>query len=395
MAEASDRAGAVYENQKVVTTLDDRLQRLAVNAAARAPLGKAQVAIVVMRPDGAVVAMVGGKNYKDSPFNRATQARRLPGSTFKLFVYLAALREGMTPDTLIDNSKLTEGEYRPENYGKRYSGPITLKQAFAQSSNVAAVRLTQKVGVANVVKAARDLGISTPMDENTSIALGTSGVSLLELTAAYASVAAGQYPVEGHALPPEEEGWADMLWDRQSSYPSGQLADLQEMMKAAVDTGTGRAARLRVPAFGKTGTTQDGRDAFFMGYADGLVTGVWVGNDDNSPISGLTGGGMPARIWRDFMGQALNVGGPSAPQAAPKPSDSGEEVIQGAVDDLSNAMGNSSISIDGEVGGVDLDVRIDRDGVRIDPLPLPEDSPPVTRERAAPPPRQPDDTPQG
>lgn len=387
MAEASDRAGAVYENQKVVTTLDDRLQRLAIGAAARAPLGKAQVAIVVMRPDGAVVAMVGGKSYKDSPFNRATQARRLPGSTFKLFVYLAALRSGMTPESMVENSKLTTGEYRPENYGKSYSGPITLKQAFAQSSNVAAVRLTQQVGVSKVVKAARDLGISTPMDENYSLALGTSGVSLLELTSAYASVASGSYPVEAHALPPEEEGWSDMLWDRQSSYPSGQLADLREMMGAAVNSGTGRAARLRIPAFGKTGTTQDGRDAFFVGYAGGLVTGVWVGNDDNSPIRGLTGGGMPARIWRDFMGSALNAGAvPSTPREVP--ADEGIETPEASIDNVSASLEGGNISIDGQVGGVDLNLQIDRDGVRLKPGQAP-DLPTQPNPERAPPPNQP------
>ena len=183
---ARDSAGEIVSEQTVTTTLEMPIQRAAERAVRRAGLRKAQVAVVAMRPDGRVVAMVGGKSYKDSPFNRAVQARRQPGSAFKLFVYLAALRSGLTPDSEVDDAPVTIGEWSPKNSDGRYLGPITLEQAFARSSNVAAARLTQAVGVRNVIRAARDLGLSTPIANEASIALGTSTVSLLELTAAYA-----------------------------------------------------------------------------------------------------------------------------------------------------------------------------------------------------------------
>ena len=182
LAQARDRAGEVYGVQTVSTTLDSDIQGFAVQALQRAPLGKAQAAIVVMRPDGAVVAMVGGKNYRQSAFNRVTQARRQPGSTFKLFVYLAAIRAGMTPDDMVDDSPIVEGDYRPENSHKRYRGSITLRQAFALSSNVVAVKLARQVGMKAVIRAARDLGVTSPLPDNLSVALGSSGLSLLELT---------------------------------------------------------------------------------------------------------------------------------------------------------------------------------------------------------------------
>ena len=204
LPEARDRAGEIAAETTVTTTLDRRLQKAAERAAKRAGLRDAQIAIVAMRPDGRVVAMVGGKSYAASPFNRATQARRQPGSAFKLFVYLAAMRSGMTPDSMIDDEPVTIADWSPKNSDGRYLGPITLRQAFARSSNVAAARLIQKVGVGKVVRAARDLGISTPIPNEATIALGTSTVSLLELTSAYAAMAAETYPVHARGL--AEEG---------------------------------------------------------------------------------------------------------------------------------------------------------------------------------------------
>jgi penicillin-binding protein 1A len=170
-------AQAGYGEQRIVTTLEDDLQRLAVNAVRSAGLGGAQVALVAMRPDGRVVAMIGGKSYKSSPFNRATQARRQPGSAFKPFVYLAALRAGMTPGSMIEDEPLTIGDWTPKNYESKYRGIITLRDAFAVSSNVAAVRLSERVGRQNVIRAARDLGVTSEFDNQPSLALGTSGVS--------------------------------------------------------------------------------------------------------------------------------------------------------------------------------------------------------------------------
>ena len=304
-----------YARQTITTTLDSRLQNIARRVVERAPLGKAQVALVAMRPNGEVVAMIGGKDYAKSPFNRATQAKRQVGSTFKLFVYLAALRQGMDGDDLVPNTEFAEGSYRPRNSNGRYSPSITLEDAFAQSSNVAAVRLQQKVGADAVIDMARDLGVTSDLpDGDPSMALGTSTMTLLELTSAYAGVAANSFPVGPHAFPQEEEGWFDWLWSDRESLSSGDHAEIQTMLRKAVNSGTGRAARLSVPNFGKTGTTQDNRDALFVGYAGDLVVGVWIGNDDNSPLAGVSGGGLPARIWRDFMVSAI-----SADAAPPKP----------------------------------------------------------------------------
>src|SRR3990167_7473847 len=240
--------------------------------------------------------MVGGRDYSRSPFNRATQAKRQPGSTFKLFVYLAALDAGMQPDDTVANTPIEQGSYRPRNAGNRYSPTLTLEQAFAMSSNVAAVRLLGEVGSDSVIAKARELGISAPMASgDPSLALGTSTMTLLELTAAYAGVAGNSFPVAPYAFPREEEGWFGWLFDGKSSMSGSEHEDIEQMLRAAINRGTGRAATLSVPNFGKTGTTQDHRDALFIGYAGDLVVGVWVGNDDNSPLAGVTGGGLPAR----------------------------------------------------------------------------------------------------
>jgi len=310
------------------TTLDRALQRLAERAVGRAAIGDAQAALVAMRPDGTVVAMVGGKRYADSSFNRVTQARRQPGSAFKLFVYLAALRSGWTADSLIDDSPVTIEGWTPVNSDRVYRGRITLREAFARSSNAATVRLSQSVGRANVIRAARDLGISTPLPDKPSLALGTAGVSLLELTSAYAAVASGRYPIAARGLPDEQppEGLSSFFrsvgtLDRQRDW-----APMLDLLYAAANNGTGRRAALAVPTFGKTGTTQENRDALFVGFAGNLVVGVWVGRDDNKSLGRISGGTVPAEIWRSFMSSALTVDrsrGPELPatfrRAEPQP----------------------------------------------------------------------------
>ncbi|KFG92146.1 Penicillin-binding protein 1A [Sphingobium herbicidovorans NBRC 16415] len=377
LPQARDRAGAVYGAQTVSTTLDWRVQRLAEAAIRRAPLGKAEAALVAMKPDGSVVAMVGGRDYRRSSFNRAVQAKRQPGSTFKLFVYLAAFRAGMTPEDFVEDRPITAGTYRPANHGGKYRGRITLRQAFAASSNVAAVRLTQKVGVDAVIKVARDLGITTPLTEDLSLALGTSEVPLVELAQAYATVAAGAYPVIAHGLPPEEQGWFERLMSRQRRFSQDQLAMIRDLLSSAANRGTGSAAALRTSTFGKTGTTQDSRDAIFVGYAGGLVTAVWIGNDDNSPLpGGAAGGGVPARIWRNFMSGAIN----EPAEVAPEEQDS----------DLVNAIANVAM----EAGLGNMSVGIDQDGMSVNigpnqlrlPIDQPEPIPPLPVP-ATPPPR--------
>jgi penicillin-binding protein 1A len=360
-----------YAEQRVITTLNARLQRIANRVTANAGLNGAQVALVAMRPDGEVVAMVGGRSYAASQFNRATSARLQPGSTFKLAVYLAALRSGMTPDTPVDDSPITEGPYRPTNYGGTYRGETTLREAFARSSNVVAVRLYTQLGGAAVRRAARDLGIRSAIADNASAALGTSEVSLIELTAAYAMIAGNYGPVEPHALVRPEPGFVESLFDGQSSLGSGERAAMLDLLSSAITNGTGRAARLGIPAYGKTGTTQDSRSALFVGFAGDLVVGVWVGRDDNRPVRGLTGGGLPARIWRDFMVAAIPN---AAPRRAPAPTRNTDDAL---IPDLPIAIERpevrinpeTGISVETTVGGVG--VSIDSNGVDIKPPPKP------------------------
>ncbi len=321
---------STYGEVKVSTTLDADLQRLAVRAVSNAQIGDAQAAMVVMRPDGRVVAMVGGKSYKTSPFNRATQARRQPGSAFKLFVYLAALRAGYSPDDMIDDSPITVDGWTPANSDGVYRGRITLREAFARSSNAAAVRLSERVGRANVLRAARELGISSKLPDSPSVALGTAGVSLVELTAAYAAVAAGRYPVRAHGLPSpkEDNGIAGFFANRGGTLDRRRdQAPMLDLLWSATNEGTGRRAALGIPTFGKTGTTQNNRDALFVGFAGDLVVGVWIGRDDDKSLGKMTGGTAPAKIWRSFMSSAVAIDqrrGPDLPfrgrQIVPPPA---------------------------------------------------------------------------
>ncbi len=357
-----------YSRQTIKTTLDARLQAVARRVASRAGVGKAQVALVAMRPNGEVVAMVGGRDYSASTFNRVTQARRQPGSTFKLFVYLAALRDGWDPDDTIDNGPIETGSYRPKNSGGAYSKTITLEDAFAASSNVAAVRLLGEVGDDKVIDMARDLGVTAPMAKgDPSLALGTSSMTLLELTAAYAAVAANSYPVVPHAFESEDRSWFENLISGPSRFGSRVHDDIEQMLRAAVNRGTGRAARLPQANFGKTGTTQDNRDALFVGYANGLVVGVWIGNDDNSPLQGISGGGLPARIWREFMIEAsgqrarpvrpANPRGPVEPQDVPSIGD----IPIGDKTRVGIDGGDAVISTEINGSRIDLRVPIQRD----------------------------------
>lgn len=293
---------------KVSTTLDWTLQRIAERTVSRAPPG-AQAALVAMRPDGRVVAMVGGESYAQSPFNRVTQARRQPGSAFKLFVYLAALRSGWTPESIIEDKPITIGSWTPENSDRVYRGKITLREAFARSSNAATVRLAEEVGRNNVIRAARDLGITTPLPDKPSLSLGTAGVSLLELTSAYATIASGHYPVAARGLPSASapEGLAAFIHRDGELDPRRDRAPMLDLLYAAANEGTGRRAALAIPTFGKTGTTQENRDALFVGFAGDLVVGVWVGRDDNGSLGRVSGGTIPAEIWRSFMSSALAI----------------------------------------------------------------------------------------
>jgi penicillin-binding protein 1A len=303
---------AGYGDVIVKTTLDRNLQRLAERAVRDAVAGSkglniGQAALVAMRPDGRVVAMVGGTDYATTPFNRATQAMRQPGSSFKLFVYLAALDEGMRPGDMVEDAPIEIGDYAPKNDDGRYRGKISLATAFAASSNVVAVRLAQQFGTAAVTAQARKLGITTPISEYPAMALGTSPTTLLEMTQAYAAISAGKRPITATALADAPKGGviSTVKSAAEALTPWPSLAPMRELLASVIRNGTGNAARLPIPAYGKTGTTQNHRDALFIGYAGDLVVGVWVGNDDNSPMNGVVGGSVPAKTWRRFMQSAL------------------------------------------------------------------------------------------
>jgi len=353
LAGVADADQEEYGERKIATTLERNLQRAAIRAFRSAGIGDRQAAMVAMRTDGRIVAMLGGRDYARSPYNRATMGRRQSGSTFKMFVYLAALRSGLTPDSMVLDRPVTIGRWTPRNASGTYRGEISLRDAFAVSSNVAAVRLAQRVGIGNVIRTARDLGVTTPIPNDPSIALGTADASLIEMTAAYAAVASGRYPVVPRGLveTPEEPGFFSSLFQGPSSgggRSDEALGAMRELLGYAVARGTGQSARLSVPAFGKTGTTQDSRDALFIGFAGDLVVGIWVGNDDNRPMRGVSGGGLPARIWRSFMMQALNVS--AAPAPSPRklpdadedtsPADEGfeEEGFEEQADKVANAI---------------------------------------------------------
>ena len=308
LAQVNRRMGMVDRDLRIATTFDPGLQRLAAETVAAALAGAAnpsQAALVAMSPDGAVRAMVGGRDYGASQFNRATQALRQPGSAFKLFVYLAALERGLGPDDMVTDARVDVGGWTPKNFDGRFRGSVTMREAFAQSLNAAAVRLADRAGRGRVAEAARRLGITSDLAPDLTIALGSSAVRLIELTGAYATFANGGVGVIPYGVREIEGVFQRAGTGAGEAVAPGVVASMNELLAAVVSQGTGRAARLADRrSGGKTGTSQSFRDAFFVGFTGNLVAGVWVGNDDGAPMDEVTGGGLPARIWRDFMAAA-------------------------------------------------------------------------------------------
>lgn len=316
-----DYVGTLTEDVVVVTTIDPAMQALGekvINEVMdkEADAHKAgQAALLSMTPDGAIRAMIGGRSYAESQYNRTTQSLRQPGSSFKLFVYLAGLENGFTPSSIVEDQpvsiKIVGGYWHPKNYTNKYLGTITLKQAVTESVNTVAVQVAQDVGFERVVDEARRLGVSSDMDALPSIALGATEVSLLEMTNAYAHLAAnGQIVYPYGILEIDSVAKGKVLYKRQDAPQGavlrpGVVGMMNEMLMNVINEGTGKAARIGRPAAGKTGTTSDYRDAWFMGYTPDLVTGVWVGNDDNTPMKKVTGGMLPAQIWHNYMIAAL------------------------------------------------------------------------------------------
>jgi penicillin-binding protein 1A len=308
-----DLVGQIDQNIVVETTIDPKLQSIAEAAvidelaAKSVKFNVSQGALVAMTPEGAVRAMVGGRNYAESQYNRAVTAKRQPGSAFKPFVYLTAIESGLTPETIRQDAPLDVKGWKPENFSREYFGAVTLTQALAMSLNTVAVRLGLEVGAKNVVRTAHRLGISSKLDANASIALGTSEVSVLEMVGAYAPFANGGLGVSPHVVTRIRTADGKVLYARPADQ-LGQVIDprnvaaMNTMMQETLLSGTAHKAELPGwMAAGKTGTSQDFRDAWFIGYTANLVTGVWLGNDDNSPTRKATGGGLPVEVWTRFM----------------------------------------------------------------------------------------------
>jgi penicillin-binding protein 1A len=329
-------AGAGDRDVTIRTTLDPRLQAAAeaaiadVLARSGAKNAVSQGALVALSPDGAVRAMVGGRDYGQSQFNRATQAQRQPGSAFKPFVYVAGLEAGLRPTDHFVDAPIRIGDWQPHNYTNRYQGDMTMAEGLAQSINTIAVQVAERAGIARVIATANRLGITSDLAKDASIALGTNEVNLLELVSAYTPFANGGIGVLAYGISEIRDSDGRTVYRRAGSGPGPVVAPelvgmMSDMLAGVVGHGTGKAAALPRPVAGKTGTTQEYRDAWFIGYTGDLVAGVWLGNDDNTPMNRVTGGSLPALAWRNFMLAATDGMPfkplPSAPQSEESPLD--------------------------------------------------------------------------
>lgn len=298
---------------KVITTLNYNAQVKANEAIIRdlnawgLSRDKNQAAVFSFSPiDGRILVYAGGKDYSKSQYDRITQSSRPSGSAFKPFVYTAAIEKGYSPNDMIDDLPFRAGDWTPKNYGNKYRGPIPLYTALMVSSNVCTARLMDAVGVRAVIQLARVMGITTPIPYDYTISLGSNSVKLFEMTRAYGVFANGGFKVEPYAIERVESSRGTVLYEAKKARSSKVLnlntaATMTAIMKTVITNGTGRAANIGKPAAGKTGTTDDSRDAYFIGFTPDVVTGVWVGNDDNSQMGGITGGTVPAIIWKDVM----------------------------------------------------------------------------------------------
>lgn len=317
LREARALAGGIDADLIVRTTFDPKVQAaaetglvagLALSGGAASDI---EAAAVLLDREGAVRAMIGGRDYGKSQFNRATQARRQPGSVFKPFVYLASLTRGETAEHLVLDAPVTVGDWTPGNYKDKFYGEVTLREALARSLNSAAVRVQERTGRGHVRATARNMGWPETLTAGPALALGVDDISPLDLAAAYAPFANGGFRVEAHVIDRIETVDGDLVFQRKGTIieeaaPAGAIAAANDMLASVVDWGTGRAAA--IPGYrvaGKTGTSQDSRDAWFAGHAGGLVGVVWIGRDNNAPMSEMTGGRAPALIWREMLARAL------------------------------------------------------------------------------------------
>ena len=312
--EVNDYIGERGNDIYVYTTLDQKIQENAEKILREAVLAAknrnvSEGAVVVLNKSGEVKAMVGGIDYRKSQFNRAVTALRQPGSAFKPFVYLTALQNGWKREDRIDDVPLSIGKWKPENYDKKYHGSVTLEEALMKSLNLATVNLSESLSRKDIIRTAKKMGISTPVENTPSLALGTFEVKVIDMAAAYSAIANGGYSPPAHAIKEVYTRDGYQLYQREADtenriLDAGAVKDLTKMLEKVISQGTGRRAKIPGFAAGKTGTTQDYRDAWFVGFTDEYVIAVWVGNDDNSPMKGVTGGTLPAEIWRKI---ALSV----------------------------------------------------------------------------------------
>lgn len=306
--EVNDYIGERDNDIYVYTTLDQKIQENAEKILREAVLAAknrnvSEGAVVVLNKSGEVKAMVGGIDYRKSQFNRAVTALRQPGSAFKPFVYLTALQNGWKREDRIDDVPLSIGKWKPENYDKKYHGSVTLDEALMKSLNLATVNLSESLSRKDIIRTAKKMGISTPVENTPSLALGTFEVKVIDMAAAYSAIANGGYATWPHAIKEVYTRDGYQLYQREADtenriLDAGAVKDLTKMLEKVISQGTGRRAKIPGFAAGKTGTTQDYRDAWFVGFTDEYVIAVWVGNDDNSPMKGVTGGTLPAEIWR-------------------------------------------------------------------------------------------------
>ncbi|MEQ8319170.1 MAG: PBP1A family penicillin-binding protein [Rhodospirillales bacterium] len=350
-----DYVGARNRDLIVKTTLDINAQTASEKALENvlAKSGKArrmgEGAVLLMTTSGAVKAMVGGRNYAESQFNRATQARRQPGSAIKPFIYLAGLKAGLSPDDPIDDAPIKIGEWQPSNFNGKFIGRTTIAEGLSKSINTVAVRVAMKAGISRVASTARSVGIDPGENPDASIALGTVETSLLELVSAYAPFANGGDGALPYAIEEIRDGGGEILYKRTGSGPGEAIparfvGPMNRMLHQVITDGTGKAAAFGRDAAGKTGTSQNYRDAWFVGYTADYISGVWLGNDDGAPMKGVTGGSFPARIWRDVM-VAAHEGMPD--RGLPMPSDNRGfftrlfETIEDAKDEASKVIQNA------------------------------------------------------
>lgn len=374
---------------EVWTTLDPKMQKAATSAVdSNVPKGT-QGALVSLDRDGAVLALVGGTDYVNSNYNRATSAVRQPGSSWKLFVYMAALEAGYTPDDPVVDEPVTIDGWSPQNDGRNFAGQINIRTAFAYSKNTIAAKLGQEVGFGTVASMARRFGITTPINTNPSMVLGTSEVRLIDMTKAFAAVSAGGTSVEPYGIRKVTTTSGEVLYEHKSVrgqvlVPNHVAAGITDLLQTAVATGTGRAAQIGRPVAGKTGTTSSNKDGWFLGFSSGITTGVWMGRDDARRVGGLSGGHAPARAFSDYMKVAVK-GRPveqfdtelKLPEWQLEPDD---ESLQGNPDDYYYVDENGNVVQPGS-GGANGDQPVYEDGTPAPgPAPLIPAAPPAAND---------------